>query len=712
MNLAINQLLQWCDEGARIERVLWIERTGQRLVTIDVEDKQAWPSYVDRPTLEHHLAIGDIHVQDEDMYGYLCQQDEAFPLSHIERRDEAWKVIEDIVAPQEIEGIEGSGDGAIFNSSILDPLVQAAMEKTGCSIQLAHTYLRLYWQRGQMKNALLPEFDHRDTPGKEHKSPDSHALKRGRPSNVARFTGVSTGVNIDDTIKEYFRRGTELFYENAEKIARRGVFERTLTLFFHRGKELRDGVFVPSLPPVNELPTFAQYHYWYRKIRDLERSSAVREGSHAFDTRGRVVPGHLRQTIIGPGCQYELHVVIGDILLVSMLDRRRILGRPVIYIIGDVFSDLIAGMHVSLEGPNRHGVMLALENMAHDKVTYCQEFDVEITEDAWPSHHLPKAIHSNRSELLLKNADILVNALDIEISNTQPRQLDWKESFERCFPLLDDMTIDWMPGSVKSLSEPGRKGHRLDGCLTLNEFRRLVIECIIEHNMAHRLSDDDLDGDMIADGVEPYPRDVWTWGIQNRSGVLRALPIDEVRRNLLLEAEASVTHEGICFHRLHYTCDRVIQERWFEQVRAGMKDGLTIPILYDPRTPDRIYLRPQDSQPLEICWLLKKDEATFKGCDWFDIEDMIAHPPIRMSTDIRNRRRRVELRAWRDRIIEEARHEMGEAPGDCAAQKGQEREKPTRDFQEQAASGAVQPQPVFKGAFERFFALDNDKLSH
>src|SRR5260370_12807507 len=115
MNLGINQLLQWCDEGAHIERVLWIERTGQRLVTIDVEDKRAWPSYVDRPTLEHHIAIGDIHLLDEDMYGYLRQQDEVFTISHIEQRDEAWKVIENIVAPQEIEGIEGPGEVPCFN---------------------------------------------------------------------------------------------------------------------------------------------------------------------------------------------------------------------------------------------------------------------------------------------------------------------------------------------------------------------------------------------------------------------------------------------------------------------------------------------------------------------------------------------------------------------------------------------------------------------
>ncbi len=403
-------------------------------------------------------------------------------------------------------------------------------------------------------------------------------------------------------------------------------------------------------------------------------------------------------------------MVIGDILLVSMLDRRRILGRPVIYIIVDVFSDLIVGMSVSLEGPNRQGAMLTLENMAHDKVAYCREFGIDITEDAWPSHHLPKAMLASRSELLLKNANILVNALDIEISNTQPCRLDWKESFERCFPLLDDTTIHWLPGSVNGLSEPGRKGYRLDGCLTLNEFRRLVIDCIIEHNMAHRLSDDDLDEDMIADGVEPYPRDVWTWGIQNRTGVLRTLPIDDVRHSLLLEAEATVTHEGICFHTMHYTCGSAIQERWFEQVRTEMTGRFPIPVLYDPRTPDQIYLRPLGSQRLEICRLLEKDKAKFEGCDWFDIEDMIARRTIRTATDMRDSRHRVELPALRDRIMEEARHETGKAPGDRVAEKGQERETATQDFQGQAAPSAGQPQPVFKGVVERLFALDKDKL--
>ncbi len=451
-------------------------------------------------------------------------------------------------------------------------------------------------------------------------------------------------MNIDDRIKEYFRRGTKLYYENADKMPLTEAFEHILALFFHRGKELRNGVFIPLFPPANELPTLSQYRQWNKMERNFGRIVASHEGSQILDVGERAVLGHLQQTIFDPGCQFEIHVVIGDIYLVSMFDRRRILGRPVIYIIVDVFSGLIVGMCVSLEGPSQQGAMLALENMAHDKVAFCREYGVDITEDDWPSHHLPNAIRADRNELLLENADILVNALDIEISNTQPCRFDWKESFERCFPLRDDTTIHWTPGSVYCLSESGRKGHRLNSCLTLNEFRRLVIHCIIEHNLTHRLNDDYLNEDMIAAGVEPYPRDVWIWGIQNRVGALRTLPIDDVRRNLLPHANASATLEGVYFRWMLYTCGSAIQEQWFEQMNIGMKKSLTISIVFDPRTADRIYvLRPQEGQALETCRLLDKDEAKFEGCDWFDVEDVMERHRNEMDAETKRRQMFREL---------------------------------------------------------------------
>jgi len=520
-------------------------------------------------------------------------------------------------------------------------------------------------------------------------------------------------MDIDDTTKEYFRRGTKLFYENAEKVPLTEAYVRILALFLHQGKELRNGAFVPLLPPADELPTLSQYRYWYRMRPDLARLVASGKGSQPCTAGERAALEQLRQTNFGPGCQYVIHVVIGDIYLVSRLDRRRILGRPVIYIIVDIFSDLIVGMSVSLEGPSRQGAMLALENMAHDKVAYCREYGVDITEDAWPSHHLPKTIVANRSDLLLKNADALVNALDIEISNAQPCRLDWRESFERCFPLLDDTTIYWMPGSVNSSSEMGRKVHRLDGRLTLHEFRRLVIECIIEHNMAHRLSDDDLDGDMIADGVEPYPRDVWIWGIQNRVGALRTLPIDDVRRNLLPHANASATLEGVYFRWMLYTCGSAIQEQWFEQMNIGMKKSLTISIVFDPRTADRIYvLRPQEGQALETCRLLDKDEAKFEGCDWFDVEDVMERHRNEMDAETKRRQMFRELCAAQDHISDEGKRGLRKVLEDHRAEKEQEQKSITRDFQESEAPSVGHSHSTFKGFIERTFAQDNDKLFH
>jgi len=91
---------------------------------------------------------------------------------------------------------------------------------------------------------------------------------------------VMARVRIDDTIKVYFRQGIKLFYETRKTRTLRETFERTLALFFHQGWELRNGVMVPILPPVEELPTLAQFRYWYEKEHNLKGPMIAREGKH------------------------------------------------------------------------------------------------------------------------------------------------------------------------------------------------------------------------------------------------------------------------------------------------------------------------------------------------------------------------------------------------------------------------------------------------
>src|SRR5438067_1720702 len=116
-----------------------------------------------------------------------------------------------------------------------------------------------------------------------------------------------------------------------------------------------------------------------------------------------------------------------------------------------------------------------------------------------------------------------------------------------------------------------------------------MILSALDHNRETYLEDYPLSADMIADGVESYPINLWNWGLENRTGCLREKDIDTVRLNLLPEDDATVTQQGILFNHLHYTSEMVLKDQWCE--RAGEQGSWKIHVAHDPRKRARIYLR-------------------------------------------------------------------------------------------------------------------------
>jgi putative transposase len=154
--------------------------------------------------------------------------------------------------------------------------------------------------------------------------------------------------------------------------------------------------------------------------------------------------------------------------------------------------------------------------------------------------------------------------------------------------------------------------------LTLPEFRKLMIHCILKHNNHHRMGWYDMDEFMITDHVEPYPIDLWNWGVTHRSGHQRVKSPEVIQLNLLPDDTASVTPYGICFQDVYYTCERAVKEQWYVKAR---KKRWTVPVVYDPRQLDVIYL-PLDRQgEPETCELVERERANYQGRDWFEILD-------------------------------------------------------------------------------------------
>lgn len=687
MNLTVNMLYMRHEEPAppRIERILWIEQGGPRIATIDIQDKKAWPILHDRTFLEERFACGAIHQLKSDPYQHLRQPDEAFKPEHCVQRDQAYGLIEDIVEHHE---------GELFFSCILGPLVQKALkaakerkraseeggkkERTkvgGCSKTTVYQYLRLYWQRGQTPNALLPAYDRCGAKGARR---TLHGPKRGRPSKKALQTGTPTGVNITDEIKEIFRQGTRLFYDTPKKRGKREAFERLLARFFNRGKDPDpNGIPIPIMPSVDEMPSFRQYQYWYNNEWNTARSTIAREGMSAHNLRSRAAIGSLRSLIPGPGYLYEIDATVADVYLVSAFNRRRIIGRAVIYVVVDVFSNLIVGVSVSFEGPSWIGAMLALENMALDKVAFCKEYGFAISEHEWPSHHLPREILADRGELLSKNSDSLTNSLHIRVSNTPPYRADWKGCVERHFRLLNDTYCSWVPGRVDDHPRRDQRDYRHDAKMTLHDFRKFIIDCVLEHNTTYRVPDDHLDPAIIAAGIDPYPCNLWEWGINNRMGALNEVTRDEMRLALLPRDEASVTREGIRFHNTRYTCDLAERENWFGKVRSGERESWKIPIIYDPRTLERIYLPLDNGKDLQKCKHTQRDADRYPNYDWFDIDDMVELQAQRArDAASRELQKRVRHRTRRDHIVGEATRKTDEA-----RKEGETKANRTRDMQ-------------------------------
>jgi hypothetical protein len=316
---------------------------------------------------------------------------------------------------------------------------------------------------------------------------------------------------------------------------------------------------------------------------------------------------------MGPGSQYQIDATVGDLYLVSQFDRTNLIGRPVIYFVIDAFSRMVTGMSIALEGPSWASAMTAIANMAMDKVAYCKEYGIEITESEWPCHHVPAAMLGDRGEMESKNADNLVNTLGIRIVNAPPYRADLKGIIEQHFRTINTNSIALLPGSVKpDMSKRGGRDYRLDAALDIRQFTQIVIKCVLYYNNHHYMDYFEKSEAMMANNVEAVPIGLWTWGIRHCSGALRSFPEELVRFAVMPTSNATVTAKGIRFKGIFYSCERAAREAWFEKARTGKT--WAVKISYNPQDMASIYIWNNEDSKYDTCFLLEWNQKAAGKC--------------------------------------------------------------------------------------------------
>lgn len=393
-------------------RVIFQDDDNNRAYIISLEKDTSMPIKVDITALQSEIE-NNLLIKIVDPYLKNIDE-EVLTEKQKEKRDSDWNLI---------NHIWNNDKNKLLDKKVRNDFLEKQSSHLGITPIKLKRILTRFWQRGMNKNALLPDYVNSGGRGKSKKlKADS---KIGRPRKINYIGEKEEGINVTEDIKKMFEVSVNKFYRKKEKISLTETYNLMLREFFS-DRYFKEGQEEYKVWDKSRIPTYYQFYYWFRNSTDVKKDISFREGSKAFELKHRPLLNNSTIETNGPGTRFQIDATIADIYLVSSINRNRIIGRPVVYAIIDVYSRLITGIYVGLEGPSWTGAMMALDNMIENKVEFCKRYGIEITEEQWPSKHLPEIIIADRGEFEGYSVENLINNLNVKIENTSPYRGDLK----------------------------------------------------------------------------------------------------------------------------------------------------------------------------------------------------------------------------------------------------------------------------------------------
>lgn len=575
-----NQVYQYADKEDK-NRIRIIEIDHPIVHFVELHGDTAMPKEIKVVNLEMEIQ-NSILLPIPDPYS-TTYMDKDLTETQIQKRDENWALVSIGWEKYKDELLNKRKRNSIFD--------ELAHKYSVSNVKVKRAFTR-FWQRGLNKNALLPDYMYSGGRGKERQL--SLKAKVGRPRTYS-----SQGINITEDVKKQFSYVVKKYYRKKEQLTLTDTYEYLLREFYsdkyYEGEALKYKTWDDS-----RIPTYHQFYYWFKKFEEPQLDFELRHSSKEYELKHRPILSHSALETDGPGTRFQIDATIADIYLVSSFDRNLIIGRPVVYGVVDVYSRLLVGIYVGLEGPSWVGAMMALDNTVTNKVEFCKMYDIEINQAQWPAQHLPEIIIADRGEFEGYSVENLINNLNVKIENTSPYRGDLKGIIERQFRTLNGKVKRKAPGAIqKEYRERGDRDYRLDASLTLEEFTQIVIHLVLHHNQKV-IDKYPLEKEMIAEQITATPINLWEWGLANKKGRLQAISDHNLfRMNLLPKGKARITRAGIKFKGLAYGLEKALNEQWYLKMK-----NQSIEVVYDPRSMNHIYVPHKDGRSFDVCYLL------------------------------------------------------------------------------------------------------------
>lgn len=448
--------------------------------------------------------------------------------------------------------------------------------------------------------------------------------------------------NMDEIIKSFLKSGVSSFADAYKDLLRQYYSVITTT----------DTGVLSKILPEGERPSLRQFWYYAQKVLTPEKVARAKKGEKEVRNNKRVFRGSALTDVVGPGDVVEMDAHEMDVSIVSSEYPDICVGRPILYLMIDVWTRLILAVSVALDNNSVVGCTNCFANLVEDKkelvAEYCGtsvDFDID---RLWPSYVYPNRMrYDHGSDFVSNEVTRIMGELKIDADHVPPGMGSMKGVVERVFEDIEKQTKDLL--EKKGLIRPvyGSKHHK-ESCLDINDVMGLVCNYVLYHN-GRMMQTYQPTRDMMEKKVKTIPAELWEYGMRFHNP--RRISSKELFLYALLKPyTAKINRTGIIVDNLFYypaEDDEVTYNTMYEQgnkradfkVRRDLRDVGYIYYLQDGK------LRQAKLHPLD------PRLSDYYGMSVAHYEKLMAeYKKIRKEGQERNLQAEIDLKE-RNRII-------------------------------------------------------------
>ena len=393
---------------------------------------------------------------------------------------------------------------------------------------------------------------------------------------------------------------------------------------------------------VAKYPTFNQFRYFYRKRKNRQTYYISRNGLTNYQRNNRPLLGDgVQEYAKAPGMGM-LDSTVCDIYLINEFGG--IIGRPILTACIDAYSSLCCGYSLSWEG-GVYSLRQLMLNVITDKQELCREHGINIGQQEWDSSYCPGVLVTDQgTEYKSANFEQIAE-LGVKVVNLPVYRPELKGSVEKFFDIIQDLFRPYLKG--KGVIEPdfqerGAHDYRKDACLTLEQFEKVLIRCILYYNSQRIIENFPYTEEMLKAQIPPHASDIFRYGLSLNGVSMISLDKEQLILTLLPRTTGKFTRSGLIVNNVRYK-NKDFAEKYLS--------GGSVTVAYNPEDSGNVWLIDKgDYIKFELI------ESRFRNKNFEQIEGMqIQRKSIVNSATDENLQARINLANYIETIANNGR---------------------------------------------------------